>query len=336
MRVAVIGAGRMGSRHAALLAERPEVAEVLVCDADPERARAIAAETGGRALPHDEALDAADAVIVATPADLHAGTVRAAIDRRLPALCEKPLTEDLAGSLSLVRHAEQAGALVQVGFHRRHDPGFVGLRRELVSGSAGVLHLLRLTAFDPRVPQDLTRTLPAREAAPMFLHSSIHDFDFVRWLTGDEVIEVSAEGNRRDGTRPDDPHQAETAVVIMRLAGGPLAVLEATWLHPSGYDSRVEIVAERLHLSAGLSPATPARQLDWPEVAGSPWSGYLQRYDAAYRAELAAFLAAGRGEQPPSSTARDGLEALRIAIAATRSMAERRAIPLDEVAGARW
>jgi myo-inositol 2-dehydrogenase / D-chiro-inositol 1-dehydrogenase len=334
MKVAVIGCGRMGGRHAALLATLPDVELVLVCDADAARAAAIAEEVGGRALGHDEALDAADAVVVATPAELHAHTVEAAIDRGLPVLCEKPLTEDLAGSLALVGRAEETGAHVQVGFHRRHDPGFVAARESLVDGSAGRLHLLHLTAFDPLVNARAASEWPEREAAPIFLHSSIHDFDFTRWISDDEVIEVTAEGSRRDGGRPADPREIDTALVTMRLAGGSLAVLEATWLHPTGYDSRVEVVAEHLHLSAGLSPATPASHLDWPEIAGDPWVGYLERYDAAYCAELAAFLAAVRGEQPAATSARDGLEALRIAIAATRSVVERRLVRLDEIPGA--
>jgi myo-inositol 2-dehydrogenase / D-chiro-inositol 1-dehydrogenase len=334
MRIAVIGCGRMGGTHARLLAELAGVDEVLVCDADGGRAAVVAHEAGGRAVDHERALAEADAIVVATPADRHAQTVEAAIARGLPVLCEKPLTEDLAGSLALVSRAEEAEAHVQVGFHRRHDPGFVALRRSLGDGSAGRMHLLRLTAFDPLINALPDAEWPEREAAPIFLHSSIHDFDFVRWISGDEVSEVSAAGSRRNGTRPADPRQIETAVVTMRLAGGPLAVLEATWLHPAGYDSRVEILAERLHLSAGLSPATPARHLDWPDAAGDPWIGYLERYEAAYRAELAAFLAAAKGMQPAASSARDGLEALRIAIAATRSVVERRTVRLDEVPNA--
>ena len=332
MRVAVIGAGSMGGKHALLLAGLPDVDEVLVVDAVTERAVAVARDVDGRALTHDEALDAADAVVIATPAELHAATVDAAIARGLPALCEKPLTDDLAASAALVERVERAGAHVQVGFHRRHDPAYAEAHRQVLDGSAGRLHLLRLTAFDPRVsPRAATEWTPS-DTAPLFLHSSIHDFDFVRWMTGQEVVEVTADGSRRDETRPDDVRGVETAVVSMRCSGGTLAVLEATWLHPAGYDSRVELVADRAALTMGLSPRTPATHLDWPPASDeAPWSGYLDRFEAAYRAELVAFLAAARGERPPVSSARDGLEAHRIAIAATRSYAERRAVALDDV-----
>ena len=330
MRVAVIGSGSMGGKHAQLLAGLPAVDEVLVVDAVATRAAEVARDVGGRSLSHQEALDAADAVVIATPPELHAATVDAAVARGLPALCEKPLTEDIGSTAELVQRVEAAGAHVEIGFQRRHDPAYQAGRARIADRSAGRLHLLRLTAFDPRVtPRPVSEWTPS-ETAPMFLHSSIHDFDLVRWMSGQEVVEVTADGSRRDEGRPHDPRGIETAVVTMRCSDGTLAVLEATWLHPGGYDSRVELVADAGHLTMGLSPRTPATHLEW-NAGDDPWSGYLDRFEAAYRNELIAFLAAARGERTPASRARDGLEAHRIAIAATRAFVERRPVLLDEV-----
>jgi len=327
MRVAVIGAGSMGGKHAQLLSGLPDVTEVLVVDAMSARAEAVARDVGGRALDRDAALDASEAVIVATPADLHAPSVEAAVARGIPVLCEKPLTDTVASSAALVERIESTNAHVEMGFQRRHDAGFVAARDRLAD--AGPIHLVRLTAFDPRVTPT---EFPPNDAAPLFLHSSVHDFDFVRWISGSEVVEVSADGSRRDDARPADVRGVETAVVTMRLASGALAVLEATWLHPSGYDIRAEVVADRLHVTMGLSPRTPAEHADWrSDEANERWATYLERFEAAYRAELVAFLAAARGERPPASTARDGLEALRIAVAATRAYTERRTVPMTEV-----
>ncbi|HEY6608934.1 MAG TPA: Gfo/Idh/MocA family oxidoreductase, partial [Candidatus Limnocylindria bacterium] len=169
------------------------------------------------------------------------------------------------------------------------------------------------------------------EAAPMFLHSSVHDFDVARWITGAEVTAVFARATHRDGSPASDPREIETAAVTLSMSDGTLVTLDATWLHPGGYDVRVEVVAERAHLTAGLSPRTPAEHLDWPEASGDAWTGYLERFADAYRAELVAFLGAVRGEMAPSSSARDGHEALRVAVAATRSHVEGRQVSLDEV-----
>lgn len=333
MRVAVVGTGTMGGMHARLLAGLPGVREVLVVDADADRAVQVARDTGARVVSHDEAIDEADAVVIATPAELHATTVEAALGRGVPALCEKPLTDDLETSALLVQRVEESGAIVEMGFQRRHDPAFAEAHRRLASGEAGAVHLIRLSAFDPLVtPRPITEFTP-NDAGPLFLHSSVHDFDLARWLGGSEVVEVSAEGSSRDHDRPDDVRGVETAVVTMRLASGALAVLEATWLHPAGYDIRTEVIAERAHLVMGLGPRTPADLLDADAPRGAPerWSGYLERFEPAYRAELEAFLAAARGERPQTSTVRDGHEALRIAIAATRAYTERRTVSLAEI-----
>lgn len=328
MRVAVVGCGSMGSMHAAVLASLPEVTRLIVVDPDAERAGAVARQTEGRVMDLVEALESADAAVIATPADLHALAVEAAVARGIPALCEKPLTDELVTSTRLVELVERADAHVEVGFQRRHDPGFVEARRRLSDADAGPLRLLRLTAFDPHFAP---RPPDCRDGTvPLFLHSAVHDFDLVRWLSGAEVEEVTADASSADAERPD-PQRVENAVVTMRLTGGALAVLEASWLHPVGYDIRAEAMTERAHLSVGLSRQTPAHQLDWPDAFADPWAGYLQRFAPAYRAELAAFLAAARGERAPSSTVRDAHEAHRVAVAASRSYVERRPVSMRDI-----
>ncbi|HET7686507.1 MAG TPA: Gfo/Idh/MocA family oxidoreductase [Candidatus Limnocylindria bacterium] len=326
MRVAVIGAGSMGALHAELLGALPEV-ELAVVDVDAARAVAVAQRAGGRAIGLEEAMDWAAAIVVATPPEYHAAAVEVAVSRGIHVLCEKPLTDALASSRALAEHA--ADAHVEVGFQRRHDAGLAALREALADRR---IHLVRLTAYDPRFEARGLDAWPASEVAPIFRDSSIHDFDFVRWVTGQEVLEVTVDASRRDDPRPADPRGIETALVTMRLSGGTLAELAASWLHPGGYDIRVEALADGAALTAGLSPRTPSRHLEWAHEPADPaWAGYLERFVPAYRAELVAFLAAARGEQPPASTARDGLEAMRIAVAATRSFVERRTVPLAEV-----
>lgn len=328
MRVAVIGAGGIGSLHASLLTDMDGVDEVLVVDTDAARASTVAARTGAHAARLDQAIKEADAVVVATPPEFHAQAVLPALAAGRSVLCEKPLSDSLEESVRMAA----AGGHLEVGFQRRHDAAMVAAR----DASLGArIHLVHMTALDPVSPPRAPESWPAGEAAPVFLHSSVHDFDFVRWLTGQEVVEVSADGSRRDESRPDDPRGIESAVVLMRLSGGALASLDASWLHPGGYDIRAEIVTDREALTMGLSTRTPARHLDWAiEDGGAAWAGYLDRFGPAYRAELVAFLAAARGETMPATTGRDGVEALRIAIAATRSFVERRTVRLDEVGAA--
>ncbi len=332
MRVAVVGAGSMGGAHAALLGAMPGVDELIVVDTDGARAAAVAERTGGTVASFEEAITRVEAMVVATPPEFHDGAIRAAIDAGLHVLCEKPLTDTLSSSIELTSRVEASGAHVETAFQRRHDAGFARVR-EAARGS-GRIHLLRLTAHDPRVPPPSGSGGPPPEVAPMFRDSSIHDFDMARWLSGEEVTEVVVHAGSRDGARPDDVRAIESAVVSMRLASGSLAVLDASLLHPAGYDIRVELVGEGAAVSGGLSPRTPVTHADWPKEAREPrWRGYLERFAAAYKAELEAFLACCRGLRPPAATARDGMEAMRIAVAATRSHVDRRAVTLDEIPG---
>jgi len=328
MKVAVIGAGSMGGMHADLLGAMDGVGALFVVDANPLRAAEVARRAGGTAVTFEEAIDAAEAIIIATPPELHRAAVEAALDAGRHVLCEKPLTESLETTIALTRGVEKAGAHLELGFQRRHDAGFAAAREAI----DGRLHLVRLTAHDPLVSQRPAPSGPPPEVAPIFRDSSIHDFDVVRWLTGQEVTELSVEAGRRDGSRPTDPREIESAIVAMRLGDGALAVLEASWLHPTGYDVRVELVSASVAVSGGLSPRTPSRHADWTDATDG-WSGYLERFEAAYRAELAAFLQCCRGVRPPASTARDGLEAMRIAVAATRSFIDGRRVSLSEIAG---
>jgi myo-inositol 2-dehydrogenase / D-chiro-inositol 1-dehydrogenase len=328
VRVAVIGAGSMGGMHASMLAGMPDVDGVLIVEADAARATEVAEQTGAWTATFEEGLREADAVIVATPPELHAAEVTAALEAGRHVLCEKPLTDTLASSIALTERIEATGAHVELGFQRRHDVAFAAARAAI----EGRLHLVRLTANDPVFPRDSIPSTPPPDVAPIFRDSSIHDFDLARWLSGQEVTEVLVEAGRHDGTRTADPREIDSAVVAMRLSGGALAVLEASWLQPVGYDVRIELLSEGAAVSAGWTERTPVTPVESAPPA-DPWSGYLDRFEPAYRAELAAFLSCCRGVRPPVSSARDGLEAMRIAAAATRSFSEGRRVGLDEIDG---
>lgn len=338
MRVGVVGVGSMGRLHAQLLAELVDPDALILTDVDPSRARAQAHELGARAVAVHAVRREVDALVIATPPQHHAPMLEAAVEARIPVLCEKPLALDLPETLRIAHLVERAGAIIQVGFQRRFDAAFAAAQRLAADGSLGRLHLLRLAAHDPRQPAPPRQAAEDRplDTAPVFRDSSIHDFDMVRWLTGDQVVEVHADGSDRDGARPADPSQLETAVVTMRLTRGTMAVLDATLLDPRGYDIRAELVGELDSVVAGLSPRSPQRTID-PEAPppAVPWSGYLERFRDAYRRELVAFLNVARGEAAPPVTVRDALEAMRIAVAATRSFVERRGVHLDEVPGLR-
>src|SRR3990172_3271779 len=187
MKVALLGAGRIGRLHARLLVGTPGVGSLVVADAVAERATEVAAEVGGTTAPSLEAaLDGADAVIIAAATNAHAGLIREACARGAPTFCEKPLADDLASSLAVAEVVAASGIRFRLGFRRRFDPAYREARRLVESGELGTLYAVRLAGHDPAPPHE--DYIPA--SGGLFRDFSIHDFDVIRWLTGDEVAEV--------------------------------------------------------------------------------------------------------------------------------------------------
>jgi myo-inositol 2-dehydrogenase/D-chiro-inositol 1-dehydrogenase len=329
MRLSLLGAGRIGRLHGTVVAAQPEVEEIVVTDVDPGRAAETAAAIGGRvATTAEEAMEGADAVIVAASTDAHAGLVAAAVERGLPTFCEKPLAFGLAETVELVDQIEARGAVVQVGFQRRFDPAYREARRLVESGELGTVYLVRLIAHDHEPPPDAY--IPV--SGGLFRDSSIHDFDALRWVTGQEVDEVYAAGSVRGFPVFERYDDVDTGAAILQLADGTLGVLSQTRHDPLGYDIRMEIVGSRDAVTVGLGQQTPLRSLepDAPTLAGPAWQTFLTRFQTAYQEELMTFLRVARGESSSPCTARDALQAMRIAVAAGLSRSEHRPVrPMD-------
>lgn len=331
MRIALLGAGRIGRVHARVLAAVDGVSAVVVYDVVAVAADQAAAEIGGRAVATaEEAIELADAVVIASTTDAHATLVRAAIERGRPTFVEKPLAFGLDESEALTDLVERSGVPVQVGFQRRFDPAYRELRRLVETGELGKVYLVRLIAHDAAPPPDAY--IPT--SGGLFRDSTIHDFDAVRFVSGVDVADVFAVGSVRVSDVFERHGDVDTAGVILTLADGALAVLSQTRHNPRGYDIRMEVVGSRDAVSVGVGPRMPSRSLE-PGAAepGPGWESFLTRFETAYRNELEAFIRVARGELPSPCTARDGLEAMRIAVAATRSLREGRPVRVADVVG---
>jgi myo-inositol 2-dehydrogenase/D-chiro-inositol 1-dehydrogenase len=318
--------------HARILATTPGVDELLIADAVPASAQAAADETGATFVESPlTAIEGADALAVAAATTAHAELIRAALGRGIPIFCEKPLASTLDDSLALAAEIEAAGIPFQLGFQRRFDPAYREARRLIESGALGTLYAFRLVGHDPAPPHEAY--IP--QSGGLFRDFSIHDFDVLRWLTGDEVVEVYADGGVLGFPVFAKYGDVDTAIATLRLAGGPLGVLTVTRHDPLGYDVRTELFGSGDSISVGLGPRTPIRSVEpgVPPPAGPAWPNFIDRFDEAYRAEIVVFVGVARGAVPSPCTARDGVAALRVAEAATLSLHEHRPVRLSEIPG---
>jgi myo-inositol 2-dehydrogenase/D-chiro-inositol 1-dehydrogenase len=329
MRIAQLGAGRIGAMHARLLSGLVEPGALTIADVDLERAAAVATDVGARSADLETAIAEAEALVIAASSTAHAELIRAGVGRGIPVFCEKPLATTFEETRALADEIDASGIRFQLGFQRRFDAGYAEARRLVRDGTLGTLYVLRMAGHDPAPPHE--SYIP--QSGGIFNDFSVHDFDVARWLTGQEFEEVFATGAVLGFPMFAKYDDVDTAVATFRLSGGTLAVLSTSRHDPLGYDIRTELFGSGDSVSVGLGPQTPMRSVEpgVPPPAGPAWAMFMDRFASAYENELRAFLRVARGEEESACTARDGLEAVRVAVAATRSLREHRPVRVAEV-----
>ncbi|GAA2427510.1 Gfo/Idh/MocA family oxidoreductase [Actinomadura vinacea] len=330
MRIGLAGVGRIGAGHAETLRGLAEVEEVVVADADPGRAREVAGKLGVRSVDEVDALFTAglDGLVVATPTAAHAPLVIAAAAAGAAVFVEKPVASDIDGTLQVLAAIRGSGVPVQVGFQRRFDRGHLAAREAVRSGRLGRVHTVRACTLDPVPPPDAY--IPT--SGGLFRDCSVHDFDGVRFVTGREVVEVSATGANQGSSVFAESGDVDTGAAVLTLDDGTLAVVSATRYNAAGYDVRLEVLGFRGSVVAGLDDRTPLTSAgDGFHPAGPPHTAFLERFAEAYEAELRAFVdvVAGRTDNP--CPPEEGLEAFYVAEACEISRREKRTITIEEV-----
>ena len=330
LRIGVIGLGRIGALHARTLAELDEIGSLVVADADAPRADAVARELDAVAAATPEALldSAVDAVAIAAATPAHASLVRLAAAAGVPVFCEKPVALDLRTLDDLIADVRRAGVLVQVGFQRRFDAGYRAARDAVATGTLGNLLVVRAATHDPAPPSEAY----VAASGGIFRDLHIHDFDAVRFVTGQDIVDVYADGAVRETAWFEALDDVDAAVAVLRLAGGALGILSGTRLDPLGYDVRLEVFGARDSIAVGVDARSPIRSVE--PGAPSPGPGYhnfLERFASAYRAELRDFVRTVRDGGPSACPLEDARAALVVALAADRSRAERRPVSIEEV-----
>ncbi|MEU0743699.1 Gfo/Idh/MocA family oxidoreductase [Streptomyces sp. NPDC006134] len=334
MRIGVIGTGRIGTVHANTLSRHRDVGSLILTDTDAARAQELAQRLGETAAPGvDEIFRwGVDAVVIATATPAHAGLIGRAARAGLPVFCEKPIALDLPGTLHALAEVEAAGTVLHMGFQRRFDTGYAGAREAVRSGRLGRLHTVRALTSDREPPP--AAYLPG--SGGLYRDTLVHDFDILRWVTGQEVVDVYAAGSDAGPPMFRAAGDVDTGAALLTLAGGTLATVTATRLNGAGYDVRMELAGELDQIVVGLDDRTPVASTEptGPPAADKPWTGFVERFGPAYEAELSAFVEVVRGERANPCDGREALQALRIAEACELSRREHRPVHLAEIPGA--
>ena len=331
MRIGLLGLGRIGAFHAETLTGLPAVEELVISDPVPELAEQAAERFGARIAGSPEAVLASgvDGVVIAAPTALHAELIELCVAAALPTFCEKPLAHDSREAIRLARRVADAGVPVQIGYPRRFDPAFAAVRAAVADGDLGAVRTVRSTTLDPAPPP---RAYLAASGG-IFRDCAVHDFDAVRWVTGQEVIEVYAAGTTQDEEWFGEFGDVHTASSVLTLDGGAIAIVSNTRYNARGHDVRLEVHGTRDSLAAGLGPGLPLRSAE-PGVSfpdGKPFTFFMDRLAEAFRAELTAFTEVVAGQRPSPCTVLDAVETGWVAEACTLSLREHRPVQIEEV-----
>lgn len=315
-KIAVVGAGRIGRIHAQNIARNTRLSLAGIVDPSAHAVDAIIGEFGGSAATFaDVVADPAIAgVVIASPTDLHLDQALALAAGGKAILCEKPVDLDLARAKAAAPVLGDARMLI--GFNRRFDPDFQALKSRLVDGTLGDLETLHIISHDPAPPP----ISYIATSGGLFRDMAIHDFDTARWLLDDPIVEVYAATACHVDPAIAQAGDCDTAKTILRTARGRLCVISNSRRSGYGYDQRIEAFCSNGLVRADNRLESTVSTWSAPGMASDALQNFfLDRYAAAYRAEIDHFAMILAGEQLPSVTFADGLAALELAEAAALS-----------------
>lgn len=322
LNVGVIGVGRLGKVYVRDLAGRiPETRVVAVADPVETLAKDVAAEfdipksyADPLALISDPAVEA---IVIVTPTHTHRALVIAAADSKKPTFCEKPPALSLQEITEMKRAIEKSGLFFQMGFMRRFDAGYAAAKKQIADGRIGTPLVFKATSRDPFRPS-LEYANPSSSGG-MLIDMGIHDFDLARWFMGD-VRSVAAIGATIAYPELETVGDIDNAIASLIFTSGKLGVVDLTRSGIYGYDISTEILGLEGTIRIGYLRETPIMIMTKANgVSHDTVPYFMERFRDAYTNQLQNFAQNVLHQRHPPITIDDGMEALRVGVAATRA-----------------
>lgn len=330
MRIAVLGAGRIGRIHANNLHALPEVEIAFVCDPVQTQAEALARQTDAPVGSVDQVFadPTIEAVVIASSTDTHSELLLKAAEAKKHVFCEKPIDLSLARAEQCRDAIQKSGITCMLGFQRRFDPTFFSAKTRIEAGEIGTPEVLIITSRDPGAPP----VSYLKASGGIFRDMLIHDFDICRWILDDEIVSVHATAScLTDPNIAKEADDFDTTAVTLRSRQGRLCQINTSRRAAYGYDQRFEVLGDRGMIQCGNH--RPTEVVHWGSQHISvdlPEHFFLERYRDAYRLEMQHFLSVLKEGGSPRTSIDDGVAAQRLADAATESARTGQVVHLAE------
>lgn len=332
LNVGIIGAGRIGQVHAKSITYHiPQAKIVAISDIYYEGAEKVAESLGIPNAYEDyhEILKnpEIDAVLICSSTDTHADIAVEAAEAGKHIFCEKPVDLTVAKIKKVIAAVEKAGVKLQIGFNRRYDHNFSEIKRLANDGKLGKLQTIKITSRDPEPPSiDYVKV-----SGGIFLDMTVHDFDMARFIGG-EVEEVYANAAVTVDEAIGEAGDVDTALIALKFKNGAIGVIDNCRKACYGYDQRLEVFGTGGQASAANDTPTNVSYINENgNMTDKPLYFFLERYMQSFTDEMTEFINAVQNDELTKTTVNDGLEALRLGLAAKLSVKEHRPVKLSEI-----
>ena len=334
VKLGIIGAGRIGKVHMeSICTQVPNAKVKMVADPfmDAEK-EAWAKKKGVEQVTKDyhEILEdpEIDAVLICSSTDTHASISMEAIEAGKHVFCEKPVDHSIEKIRQVQEALKKHPVKYQVGFNRRFDHNFEAVQNAVISGKVGEPHIVRITSRDPEPPA----LEYVKVSGGMFLDMTIHDFDMARFLAGCDAKEIYVQAAVRIDPAIGKAGDVDTAVITMKMENGSIVTIDNSRKAVYGYDQRVEVFGSQGMVSVSNDTTSSAVISNSEGVMGEkPLYFFLERYMQSYAKEIRAFVQAIEQDTVTPLGITDGLEAVRMGLAAKKSLAEHRPVKMAEI-----
>ena len=319
IKFAQFGAGFIGKIHGANIAKHHKAELSYIYDVNIDAADQLAAQLGSKVAASPDEIWASDidAVLIASSTNTHADLLSGAIQAGKPTYCEKPIDLDIDRVKAVVQRAQDTNLPILVGFSRRFDANHLGIREALQCGDLGKLEMMHITARDPRPPA----LSYVKVSGGQFRDQTIHFFDMLRWLAGEDPVEVYATGAALVDPAIGEAGDVDTSMFILKFASGALCHINCSRRASYGYDERVELFGSQ---GMAVSRRKPRREVTVYKgesvISAGLHPGWFERMEPTFYQALDALIRAIEGEKVEYPTLIDGLKAQMIAEAAVESL----------------
>lgn len=330
--VGIIGAGRIGQLHAKNILESEHYRLKAISDVSTDHLKEIPYLQAVPVITEntDDILNdpEIDAVFICSSTDTHIDFITQAAQNKKHIFCEKPISFDIEKTKETLKVIQESGVKFQVGFNRRFDTHFKKAHDMVRAGEVGTPHVVKITSRDPEAPPEEY----VKKSGGLFIDMAIHDFDMIRYLSGQDVKDITVKASSLIDDRFSRNDDVDTAIITITFADDSLGVIDNSRQAVYGYDQRIEVFGNKGMVQVENEKPTNVKLSTSTTVTeDKPKYFFLERYAGGYLTEIYDFAQSILNDTPVTASFEDGLQAELIAKAANISWKENRTVELKEL-----